>query len=100
MDGELNAKFCEVLERKYRYHCSRNGEPVTLAGMLQYAIDAEIIKERTVSHYMVMEMYPAALYNSSGWLEAVKLLSNETGICERTIRGLVNRPKRYTPGKK
>jgi lambda repressor-like predicted transcriptional regulator len=46
----------------------------------------------------MMELYPEALYNSTGRIEAISKLSEKTGLAERTIRGLLNRPCRYTPG--
>ena len=98
LKDEITAQFCEVVARKYRYHCSRHGEKATPEGLLMYALRAQVIRTRTVSHYMMMELYPKALYNSTGRIEAISKLSEKTGLAERTIRGLLNRPCRYTPG--
>lgn len=104
MDEQLREEtvqeFCETVARKYRYHCARHGLKESPTGLLRYAIDAQVIRERTVAHYMMMELYPAALYNSAGRMEAITALSDKTGLAERTIRGLLNRPCRYSPGAK
>lgn len=89
--------FCGIVARKYRYWCARHGQPETLEGLIRYTFEAGVVRERTVAHYMMMELYPAALYNSTGRMEAIDILSEKTGLSERTIRGLLNRPCKYTP---
>jgi hypothetical protein len=101
MDGELKDEtvrdFCAIVARKYRYWCARNGERETPEGLLQYAVDIGVIRERTVVHYMMMELYPAALYSSGSKEEAIEKISDKTGMPTRTIRHLINNPCRFTP---
>ena len=68
-----------------------------MIGLLQYCIAAGIVQERTVAHYMVMELYPKALYRNNNAQEAHIDISAETGISERTVRRMLNRPYRYSP---
>ncbi len=94
---ETVEQFCAIVAKKYRYYCARHGEKESPEGLVAYLAQAEVIRPRIVSHYMMMELYPEALYNSSGRLEAVSKLSEATGLAERTIRRLLKRPCRYSP---
>lgn len=98
---ELCGDFCALLERKYKYYCDRHKITPTMQGLLRYCISAGVVQERTVAHYMVMELYPRALYRNANAQEAHIDISTETGISERTVRRMLNRPYRYSPeGKK
>jgi hypothetical protein len=101
IDDEIQAQLCNdfaaIVERKYRYYCARHGEAATPEGLLRYCVAAGVIKPRTVAHYMVMELYPRALYRNANAQEAHMDISAETGISERTVRRMLNRPLRYSP---
>lgn len=94
---EMYKAFTEVILRKYQYYCDRHRLKPSSAGLLMYVIASGVILSRTVSHYMVMELYPAALYRNSNAGEAYMDISAETGLSERHVRRMVKRPKRYSP---
>ena len=100
LQESLCADFAEVVERKYRYYCARHNEAATPQGLLRYCIASGVIAPRTVAHYMVMELYPRALYRNANAQEAHMDISAETGISERTVRRMLNRPFRYSPEKR
>ena len=97
LQEELCADFSAIIERKYRYYCARHSLEATPQGLVRYCIASGVIRARTVAHYMVMELYPRALYRNANAQEAHMDISAETGISERTVRRMLNRPLRYSP---
>ncbi len=99
LKDEMFGEFSRTVEKKYLYYCSRHSLEPSFSGMMCYAIAAGIIRNRTVAHYMVMEMYPKALYEGRNAQDAYIALSVETGLSERTIRRITKRQYRYSPEK-
>ena len=99
MDEQLKAecfdRFVAIVARKYKYHCVRHNEEETFEGLINYCINTDVIRERTVAHYMIMEIYPKALYEEGHYVRAYQRISDETGLSESTVRNQLKRPKRY-----
>jgi hypothetical protein len=93
---EMFSEFARTVEKKYLYFCSRHGLEPSLSGMVCYAVAANIIQERTVGHYMVMELWPRALYENRCAQDAHQSISVETGLSERTVRRMLKKQYRYS----
>jgi hypothetical protein len=99
MDEQLKPdalqQFKKVAARKYRYFCKRTGQKETLEGLVDYLMNTDVIKHRTIAHYMTMEWYPEALYHEGHFCRAYEKLADDTGLSQSTIRNYLKRPKRY-----
>ena len=104
IDDELRAEmfeqFTRIVEKKYLYFCARHRVEPSFSGLVAYAVAANIIRERTVEHYMVMELWPKALYENNFARDAHQALSVETGLSERTIRRMLKTQYRYSAEKR
>lgn len=89
--------FAEILAKKYRFYCQREGQQMTLPGFVLYLSRCQVIRDRTAAKYMVMEKYPEALYNEDSKTGACRHLSVITGLSEQTIWNMVQHPERYSP---
>jgi len=97
---EMLTAFAQTVEKKYLYYCSRHGVEPSFSGLVFYALAANIIQERTVGHYMVMELWPRALYENRCAQDAHQSISVETGLSERTVRRMLKKQYRYSAEKK
>lgn len=85
MKHETLDQFFEVVSRKYRHHCKREGIEPTTSAFLNFLIEYKILNCDTVKKYMVVELYPKELYNRNNKTQAVLALSEKTGVSERSI---------------
>ena len=65
--------------------CKREGEIFTSSGFVLFLLEKGIVKQRTASKYMVLELYPRALYEEESKRQAVFRLEDETGVSAPTI---------------
>lgn len=91
---ETNKTFAQTLVHKYKMHCKREGEVFTTSGFVMYLLTKTVIKQRTASKYMVLELYPKALYEEENKTRAVLRLEEETGLSDRTIWTMLKDQKR------
>lgn len=96
MKDDLKNDFAWTVYKRYWNHCTREEEQQRFQHFTKYLISCGIIGERTVQRFMVNELYPQALACSGGRkLQAIAVVSEETGIPERTVRFMVDNPERY-----
>lgn len=86
---EINKKFAQTVAHKYRMYCKREGETFTSSGFVMYLLEKTLIRERTASKYMIVELYPKAMYEEENKNKAVARISNETGYSDRHIRSIL-----------
>ena len=92
---DLQNDFAWTMYNRYRKHCDREQVEGGFQHFVKYMVACGVIREKTVQRLMVMELDPAALQASSGKMEAIAVVSEETGIPERTVRFMVDNPERY-----
>lgn len=93
---ELKQDFAFLLFRRYMRHCDKENADNCYQHFVEYLLSSGVIREKTVQRFMISELYPQALASCGGKkLEALALLSEETGLPERTIRRMVDSPERY-----
>ena len=93
---DLENDFAWTMYNRYRKHCDREQVEGGFLHFVKYLVSCDVIREKTVQKLMVNELYPQALACSGGRkLEAIAVVSEETGIPERTVRFMVDNPERY-----
>lgn len=96
LKNDLKQDFASAIFLRYMRHCDKEGVDNGFQHFTQYLISCGVIREKTVQRFMISELYPHALASCGGKkLEALALLSEETGLPERTIRRMVDSPERY-----
>ncbi len=88
-----NKEFAQTVVHKYRMWCKREGDTFTPSGFALFLLEKEVIKQRTASKYMVLELYPRALYEEENKTSAVLRLEEETGLSDRTIWTMLKNQK-------
>lgn len=104
LQESLNVEFRKTVCRKYRMECKRKSVEPTFEGLLQFAHDHALIREKDVNRYMVLDLYPKALYDNDGSkLRAVADLEDIVPVSDRTIWSWINdfcrRYRAYRHGK-
>lgn len=98
---QLRDEFIRLLVHRYKMHCKRTGEQESLEGLLVYTIRRDIVRQRTVARYMVMDLYPKAMYETDGRKQpALEIVADQTGLGERTIRNMVAHPPDFSDKEK
>lgn len=94
---QLKCEFTRLVVHRYRMHCKRTGEQETLEGMVAYIVRRDVIRQRTLARYMVMDLYPRAMYETNGKKQpALEIVADQTGLGERTIRNMVAHPPDFS----
>jgi len=94
---DLENDFAWTMYNRYRKHCDREQVDGGFQHFVKYLVSCGVIRDKTVQRLMVTELYPQALAQSGGRkLEAVAIIAEETGLCERTINSILTRPELYT----
>ena len=94
--NDLKQDFASAIFLRYMRHCDKENADNCYPHFVEYLISCGVIREKTVQRFMISELYPQALASCGGKkLEAIGLLSEETGLPERTIRRMVDSPERY-----
>lgn len=91
--NESNRTFAQTVVHKYRMFCKREGEDFTTSGFVLFLLEKGIVPQRKASKYMVLELYPRALYEEESKRQAVIRLEDETGISEPTIWRMLKNQK-------
>lgn len=93
---DLKNDFAFALFNRYFKHCNKQKEDSNFQHFTHYLVSCGVIRERTVARFMVNELYPQALRASAGRkMEAVAIVSEETGLSEALIKNILTRPERY-----
>jgi len=90
---ETNKTFAQTLVHKYAMHCKREDEVFTTSGFVLYMLGKTVIKQRTAAKYMVLELYPKALYEEESKRKAIARLEDETGVSEPVIWRMLARQR-------
>jgi len=93
---ELIDDFKHNVLNRFNQHCQNEGKGVNFFLLLDYLISHNIIKDKTVAKYMVMELYPESLYENKSKSSAIEDIALRTGISSRHVYNMVQHPERYT----
>jgi len=98
--GEVNSKFRDTVVNKFRIWCKKNGVEETPEEMVRYMMERNIIEEKVIKYYVVLEIYPEYLYRYDSKQRAMWAMEEVIPYCDRQIRNIIaNVPRRFRPKK-
>jgi hypothetical protein len=86
---KTNDTFAQTVVHKYAMWCKRENSVFTPSGFALFLLEKGILRQRTIAKYMIVELYPRALYEEESKNKAVARLSDETGYSERHIKNIL-----------
>lgn len=105
LQASICVEFRRTLTRKYEVECKRNGTDPTFSGLLEFAEKYALIRHTDINRFMIIDLYPAALYNNDGCKsKAIADLEEVVPVSDRKIWSwigdLSRRYLQYRNGKK
>lgn len=94
-NNELINDFKQIILNKFSHFCQVEGKGTNFYLFLDYLINHNIIKNKTVAKYMVMELYPESLFENKNKSNAINDISLRTGISSRHVYNMIQHPERY-----
>ena len=88
--NDLINDFAWSILNRFTQHCNKEGIQPTFLAYTKYLISCNLIFEKTVAKYMVMELYPEALYGNHSKMDAISEIADRTGISEKHVYNMFN----------
>lgn len=95
INDELVDDFKQIIMNKFNHFCQVEGKGANFFLFLDYLITHNLIKEKTVAKFMVMELYPEALFENKSKGDAIIDIAARTGISRRWVYNMVQHPERF-----
>jgi hypothetical protein len=95
---ELFLEFERSLLSKYVTFCQKEGTTIDIYNLIDFLFQINIIKDVTVAKFMVMELYPAALFENESKMNAIMDISIQTGLSEKTVYNMIQHPESFGYG--
>jgi hypothetical protein len=95
---ELFLEFERNLLNKYVTFCQKEGTTIDIYNLIDFLFQINIIKDVTVAKFMVMELYPAALFENESKMNAIMDISIQTGLSEKTVYNMIQHPESFGYG--
>ena len=95
---ELFLEFERSLLRKYVTFCQKEGNTIDIYNLIDFLFQINVIKDVTVAKFMVMELYPAALFENESKMNAIMDISIQTGLSEKTVYNMIQHPESFGYG--
>jgi hypothetical protein len=95
---ELFLEFERSLLNKYVTFCQKEGTTIDIYNLIDFLFQINIIKDVTVAKFMVMELYPAALFENESKMNAIMDISIQTGLSEKTVYNMIQHPESFGYG--
>jgi len=95
---ELFLEFERSLLNKYVTFCKKEGTTIDIYNLIDFLFQINIIKDVTVAKFMVMELYPAALFENESKMNAIMDISIQTGLSEKTVYNMIQHPESFGYG--
>lgn len=97
-EQDLNNDFAWTVYNRYRKYCEGQNETETMQGLVKYMVSCGVVKQSTLRRLMVCDIYPQALNISGGRKgDALGVISEQTGLAEKTVKSILTRPNLYKP---
>ena len=93
---DLENDFIFSVLNKFSRHSHDNDKQTTFTNLMRYLIRCNIIKDITVSKYMVMQYYPESLYENNNKTEALDEIAQKTGFTRKHVYNMVQHPERFS----
>jgi hypothetical protein len=95
---ELFLEFERSLLNKYVTFCQKEGTTIDIYNLIDFLYKTNIIKDLTIAKFMVMELYPAALFENESKMNAILDISIQTGLSEKTVYNMIQHPESFGYG--
>jgi hypothetical protein len=66
--------------------------------LIDFLYQTNVIKDLTIAKFMVMELYPAALFENESKMNAILDISIRTGLSEKTVYNMIQHPESFGYG--
>lgn len=93
--NDLINDFAWSILNRFTQHCNKEGIQPTFLAYTKYLISCNLIFEKTVAKYMVMELYPETLYANDSKMDAISEIADRTGISEKHVYNMIQHPEHY-----
>ena len=98
IDKDLLKEFQESILYKFKSLCEKDGLTPDFFTLIDFLYKTNVIKDLTISKFMVMELYPAALFENESKMNAIMDISIQTGLSEKTVYNMIQHPESFGYG--
>jgi hypothetical protein len=98
IDKHLLTEFTDSVLNRYKTLCEKEGITPDFYTLIDFLFQTNIIKDLTIAKFMVMELYPAALFENESKMNAILDISIQTGLSEKTVYNMIQHPESFGYG--
>ena len=98
IDKQLLIEFQESVLYKFKALCKKDGITPDFYTLIDFLFQTNIIKDLTIAKFMVMELYPASLFENESKMNAILDISIQTGLSEKTVYNMIQHPESFGYG--
>ncbi len=98
IDKDLLVAFQESILNKFVDLCLKDKITPDFYTLIDFLYQTNVIKDLTVAKFMVMELYPAALFENESKMNAIMDISIQTGLSEKTVYNMIQHPESFGYG--
>ena len=98
IDKELLIEFQESILQKFKALCDKDNITKDFYTLIDFLYKTNIIKDLTIAKFMVMELYPSALFENESKMNAILDISIRTGLSEKTVYNMIQHPESFGYG--
>jgi hypothetical protein len=98
IDKHLLTEFTESVLNRYKSLCEKERITPDFYTLIDFLFQTNIIKDLTIAKFMVMELYPAALFENESKMNAIMDISIQTGLSEKTVYNMIQHPESFGYG--
>jgi hypothetical protein len=98
IDKELLIEFQESILDKFVDLCRKDKITPDFYTLIDFLYQTNVIKDLTIAKFMVMELYPAALFENESKMNAILDISIRTGLSEKTVYNMIQHPESFGYG--
>jgi|GEM_PF-3404572 hypothetical protein len=95
IDKELLIEFQESILEKFKALCDKDNITPDFYTLIDFLYQTNVIKDLTIAKFMVMELYPAALFENESKMNAILDISIRTGLSEKTVYNMIQHPESF-----
>jgi hypothetical protein len=98
IDKDLLIEFQESILKKFKALCDKDNIKPDFYTLIDFLYKTNVIKDLTIAKFMVMELYPAALFENESKMNAIMDISIQTGLSEKTVYNMIQHPESFGYG--
>ena len=98
IDKQLLIEFQESVLYKFKALCEKDEIIPDFYTLIDFLFQTNIIKDLTIAKFMVMELYPASLFENESKMNAIMDISIQTGLSEKTVYNMIQHPESFGYG--